>query len=296
MSVTTSASGEPEPTAIYKGSHYSDDVRLRIGNGGAGQSGLVGALANTFIDYQVSRRKPAFAVGWYLGDTTQTLDNIASGLIDIGITYNAAAEQQSLKSGDSVQSVYGFRDHFLLVGPRENPAGLDMDTDDVWEMFSKIIETGNKPPKEAPLTTAFLSRFDQSATNIKESEIFVKLGHTPWAHPSSVWYHQYPRFPLQALSAASLLKEYTLTDRGTFLSSPKDVQDAVVIYHAGGDKDPNDPLLNPAHVLLADPSLGPNSTNAMDFMVWMMSPHGGQAVVWGFKVNGHRLYSPAPPI
>jgi len=62
MSVATSASGEPEPTAIYKGSHDSDDVRLRIGNGGAGQSGLVGALANTFIDYQVSQGKPAFAV------------------------------------------------------------------------------------------------------------------------------------------------------------------------------------------------------------------------------------------
>lgn len=59
-----------------------------------------------------------YQVAWYRGDTTETLNNIASGLIDIGITYNAAAEQQSMDSGDSVKpAVYGFRDHFLLVGP-----------------------------------------------------------------------------------------------------------------------------------------------------------------------------------
>jgi hypothetical protein len=39
--------------AQYKGVKYNKgtDVRLRISNGGAGQSGLVGALASAFIDW-----------------------------------------------------------------------------------------------------------------------------------------------------------------------------------------------------------------------------------------------------
>jgi ABC-type tungstate transport system permease subunit len=292
--MATPASSEPQPTAIYKGSYGSDVVQLRIGNGGAGQSGLVRALADAFIDYMVSQKELPFAVGWYRGDTTETLNNIASGLIDIGITYNAAAEQQSMDGGHSVKpAVYGFRDHFLLVGPAQNPAGLDTNTDDtIWKMVSKIIATGNNPPQGATLTTVFLSRFDQSATNIKESELFVKLGHTPWAHPSSLWYHQYPRFPLEALSAASLLQEYTITDRGTLLSSPPAVQKGVVVYYAGGDEDPNDPLLNPAHVLLA--ARAPNPDIARAFMTWMASLNGGQAVVKDFMVDGQPLYSPAP--
>jgi len=43
-----------KPTAIYSGSHPTTDspapTLLRIGNGGAGQSGLIGVLANAFID------------------------------------------------------------------------------------------------------------------------------------------------------------------------------------------------------------------------------------------------------
>jgi hypothetical protein len=60
--MATSASSDPQPNAIYKGSHGSNVVQLRIGNGGAGQSGLVGALANAFIDYKVSQKESAFAV------------------------------------------------------------------------------------------------------------------------------------------------------------------------------------------------------------------------------------------
>jgi hypothetical protein len=47
----------PTPTvpaaARYVGNKHNSgtEVRLRIGNGGAGQSGLVGALASSFIDW-----------------------------------------------------------------------------------------------------------------------------------------------------------------------------------------------------------------------------------------------------
>ena len=48
-------------------------------------------------------------VGWYLGDTTQSLGFLAAGEIDIAVTYNDAAELQACKTGAAVERVYGFR-------------------------------------------------------------------------------------------------------------------------------------------------------------------------------------------
>jgi len=48
-------------------------------------------------------------VGWYLGDTTESLDFLAAGEVDIAVTYNDAAETQALHSKAAAKRVYGFR-------------------------------------------------------------------------------------------------------------------------------------------------------------------------------------------
>lgn len=81
------------------------------------------------------------------------------------------------------------------MGPKSNPAKLNVG-DDVLTLFNQIVEQGNKdlvvgfslfatgnltvqlpqtPPSNRP-TVRFLSRFDKSATNIKESELYCKIG------------------------------------------------------------------------------------------------------------------------
>ena len=86
------------------------------------------------------------------------------------------------------------------------------------------------------------------------------------------------------------MNEYTITDRGTFLSVSEDVQDQVIIYKAGGDE-ADDPLLNPAHLLLGKDAR--NADTAQSFADWLVSPDG-QAVITGFKKNGEQLYTGAP--
>lgn len=116
----------------------------------------------------------------------------------------------------------------------------------------------------------------------------------PWALAYSKWYHQYPRFPLQALEAASQLSEYTLTDRGTWLSSPASVTAGLRIFKAGSD-DAIDLLLNPAHVLLGvKADLGQIDIWGALFMEWVVSADGGQKIIEEFKKSGQVLYSPAP--
>lgn len=48
-------------------------------------------------------------VGWYLGDTTESLGFLAAEEVDIAVTYNDAAEEQACKTGVAVTRVYGFR-------------------------------------------------------------------------------------------------------------------------------------------------------------------------------------------
>ncbi|KAK5997789.1 putative ABC transporter anion-binding protein [Cladobotryum mycophilum] len=283
-------SAAQNPSAIYDGGFGNGTaVQLRIGNGGAGQSGLVGALANAFIKDQVAAGSPKFTVAWYTSDTTYSIQYLKTGLIDVGITYTPSAEDIAIKQGIATSpSYYAFRDHFLLVGPKSNPANVSK-TDDISTIFSTIREAAENSQTTPPVR--FLSRYDKSATNIKESLLWAGIGQTPWATAYSTWYHQYIAFPIQALTAAIILEEYTITDRGTILSLDADLANKTVIYKAGSDN-ATDPLLNPAHLLIGKKA--PNAKMAETFAKWLVSKKG-QDVIVGFKKNGQQLYSPAPP-
>ncbi|GJN93649.1 hypothetical protein Rhopal_006706-T1 [Rhodotorula paludigena] len=220
----------------------------RSSNGGAGQSGLVGALAKAYIDYSIANgtADSPYLIDWVTGDTTDSIRYLKSGDADIAITYNAAAEYQALNS-----------------------------------------------------STRFLSRFDRSATNIKESLLFATIGQVPWASYASRWYHQYSVFPIQALTAAAVLGEYTLSDRGTFLtlqSQDSSLTDVLTLYKAGGDEDPADLLLNPASVLLGANICEKDRALAEGFLDWIVLPDGGQAVVSKYVQPGSTdiLYTAAP--
>ncbi|KAL0059514.1 hypothetical protein AAF712_013745 [Marasmius tenuissimus] len=318
--LSQSSSTAPVPKAVYNGGYQdASEILLRVANGGAGQSGLVEALANAFIKYSVENESTPFLVAWILGDTTESLDYIAARQADVALTYNDAAETQSIASGASVKKDLVFFDHFYLVGPRSNPAHLSS-TDTVSQIFNKIVASGkadeDNPPKDRP-ATRFLSRFDKSATNIKDSELFIRIGQVdsflsllaysgsrtiykvPWAQTASTWYHKYPHYPLEALEEASTKSEYTITDKGTWLSSPTSVTDKLAIYKggnestttSGGSNDDATLLLNPCTaVLSAHPS---NQGVAESFMSWLVSKDGGQKVVGEFKnKDGKVLYTP----
>lgn len=278
-----------DPAATYDGGYGSGSpVRLNIGNGGAGQSGLVKELADAFIKESVKNGSDPFLVAWYKSDTTVSIQYLKSGLVDVGITYSPVAEKIAIDQGIATSpSYYAFRDHFIITGPKSNPAGISNVTD-VLTLFSELHETAEAATSTPPVR--FLSRYDKSATNIKESDLWISIGQVPWATAYSTWYHQYVAFPIQALTAAILLEEYTLTDRGTYLSLPANLTSQAVIYKAATDE-ADDPLLNPAHLLIGKKA--PNPDTAQAFADWLVSPDG-QKVITGFEKNGEQLYSPAP--
>jgi ABC-type tungstate transport system permease subunit len=280
------------PTEVYGN---KANILLRIGNGGAGQSGLVKALADAFIAAQGG---PAFGVAWYKADTTGTLGYLKTADIDVGLTYNAAAEKQALSEAYADTRAYAFRDHFRIVGPKSDPAKL-LGVTDALVAFQKLYAAAVSDPTGA---IRFLSRFDKSATNIKETSLWAAIGQVPWAIPYSTWYHAYIDFPVQALTAAASLMEYTLTDRGTWLTVyPDDSKATLAMLLEGKDGDDDrkedqaDPLLNPCHALVSTKTDSAHQKMAKDFVAYLASPPG-QDVIARFT-NGTSpvpLYSKAP--
>ncbi|KAE8363041.1 hypothetical protein BDV27DRAFT_165702 [Aspergillus caelatus] len=297
----------------YDGGCKGDNpIKLRIGNGGAGQSGLVKELATHFIKNQTNNcqdTSKAFTIEWVKGDTTETINNLKSKKVDIGITYHKTAEQIAINNGFASgckykdentttpcfgdnncqdyeeRPCYTFRDHFYLAGPKNNTADIQ-DEDDITETFSKLYNAGENG------TARFLSRFDKSATNIKDSELWIAIGQVPWAIAYSKWYHQYMDYPIQALTASIKLGEYTVTDRGTYLTlsnTDKDLADQLEIYKRG---DEYEELLNPADIITSKDS--DNKELAQEFVQWVLSDDGQDVIANFHKEDGYCLYKGFP--
>ena len=108
-----------KPEKVYYGADTSEKapIKLQIANGGAGQSGLIGKLANAFIADRIKKTGcDPFAVAWLKSDTAASFNYLAQGSADLSVTYHEAAEEIAMKQGIADRRVYAWRDHFLLAG------------------------------------------------------------------------------------------------------------------------------------------------------------------------------------
>lgn len=113
------------------------------------------------------------------------------------------------------------------AGPKSNPAHLPTDgTTPIETLFTQLFRAAVASNN----SIRFLSRFDKSATNIKESHVWATIGQTPWSYPYSFWYHVVPMFPFQALEAAAKLGEYSLVDWGTWNGVPGFVREEMMVF------------------------------------------------------------------
>ena len=114
-----------------------------------------------------------------------------------------------------------------LEGPKKNPANLTVSPDTtIQDLFSQLFIAAIASDN----TIRFLSRFDKSATNIKESAIWASIGQTPWSYPFSFFYHINTEFPYQAMATTAKLQEYTLIDRGTWYGVEQWIRDEMQVF------------------------------------------------------------------
>ncbi|MBU6140386.1 MAG: substrate-binding domain-containing protein [Proteobacteria bacterium] len=252
-----------KPKEIYGTDHKN--IGLTIANGGAGPTGILRALAEDYLEKSDAK----YSIAWYQDISTNSLKHLKNGTIDVALVYEKSEGDVAQKEGWATNYAIIFNDHFLIVGPKKNPANL-AESDSPTEAFLKISDFGKKNSGKI-----FLSRSDESGTNIKEKSIWRSAKLEPWSGNES-WYFKYPTFPKTALLYVDQHELYSITDWGTWLSSKGSLKNSK-IYLSGGED-----LLNPCFALLGKKP----RKEALEFLEYLKSPRA-QKLIANFGKDKH---------
>jgi len=205
--------------------------------------------------------------------TGQALDTARRGDADVVFVHAKAAELKFLSEGFGVKRYPVMYNDFVLIGPKNDPAGVK----------GKDILTALKTIKDK--AAAFVSRGDRSGTHIAEIGLWEQAG-IDIAKDKGSWYREIGQGMGAALNMASADNAYILSDRGTWLAFKNRGDLAIVVE---GDKR----LFNQYGVMLVNPAKHANVKKDLgqQFIDWLVSPEG-QAAIAGYKINGQQLFYP----
>jgi len=228
-------------------------------------SGLLDVIIPMF-EKQNNVKVKVIAVG-----TGEALAMGTKGEADALLVHAPAAEKAVVDAGDAINYKRVMYNDFVLVGPKENPAGVS--GDDILAAFKKLAET----------KATFVSRGDDSGTNKKELAIWT----TANIKPAGNWYVSTGQGMGQTLQVAAEKKGYVLTDRATWLAQSKNLDTLKIVVEGGKD------LMNIYHVMEVNPEKHDkvNSTDAKKFVEFMVDPKTQDVIEnFGKKEFGRSLF------
>ena len=170
-------------------------------------TGLLDYLADQFYKKYPNVRIDFIAVG-----SGEALRRAAKGDACMVFVHAPSLEREYIEKGVLEQHRIIAYNFFVIVGPRDDPAGVRSAKNAV-EAFRKIYVAG----EEGKAT--FVSRGDNSGTHVKEMSIWKLAGLNPRGRP---WYRESGAGMAQTLVMANELRAYTLSDIGTYLKLKKD--------------------------------------------------------------------------
>jgi tungstate transport system substrate-binding protein len=254
--------------ALFCGQTRAQDKSIVVASTTSTQdSGLFGYLL------PIVKQKTGIVVRVLAQGTGQALDTARRGDADVVFVHAKSAEEKFLAEGWGVKRYPVMYNDFILLGPKEDPAGAK----------GKDILTALRTikAKAAP----FISRGDRSGTNIAELALWKDAG-IDIATDNYHWYKEIGQGMGAALNMASASNAYVLSDRGTWLAF-KNRGDLTIVVE--GDKR----LFNQYGVMLVNPVKHPNVKRDLgqQFIDWLISPEGQKAIA-GYKINGQQLFYP----
>ena len=222
----------------------------------------------------IFQQKTGIAVKVIAQGTGQALDTGRRGDADVVFVHAKSAEEKFLAEGQGVKRNPVMYNDFVLIGPKNDPAGIK--GRDVATALKTIKE------KQAP----FVSRGDRSGTHIAELALWNKDAGIDIDQQKGPWYKSIGQGMGAALNMASASNAYVLSDRGTWLSF-KNKGDLQILVE--GDKR----LFNQYGVILVNPEKHPTVKKELgqQFIDWLLSPEGQKAIA-NYKVNGEQLFYP----
>ncbi|TKX24421.1 hypothetical protein C1H76_3368 [Elsinoe australis] len=270
-SIKSHGTVDAKPAAVYG----SGSKTLRIGNGGAGATGLIEALAYDYI----RTRDPDSQIQWICNHSRNTQLALLDRFIDIALTYERDQELISLSEGWAKSAGCIFNDHFVLAGPTDDPAGIHS-----CKMLSEALA------HIAQKQCLFHSRADSSATMFKERQLWAATGLGPWEHEST-WYKTSLVGPAEALIQADKQGTYLLTDRSTLLRQTGlgNIKNLTVFFEP---TQPGDVLMNACHALYSSLVTPEQRVKVDSFLSYLLSKDGQQIIsTYGEDTAGLPLFA-----
>lgn len=194
------------------------------------------------------------------------------GEADLLFVHDPFREEKFVAEGYGVNRRAAMHNAFVIAGPAKDPARVK--TAKSAAEAIELIAEGAFP---------FVSRGDDSGTNIKELDLWDDAGINP---KGKGWYFETGGKMGDTLLIADQKKAYTLTDIGTFLNYEKQLDLKVLLQ--------GDPALKNLYSMVAvNPYCFPNVRyrEAMDFIAFVTSPEG-QGIIAGCKKHGVSLFTP----
>jgi tungstate transport system substrate-binding protein len=252
------------------GSVWAAETRIRCASTTSTQnSGLFDYLLPKF-EKKTGIKVDVVAVG-----TGAAIEIGKRGDADVVLVHAKNQELKAVEEGFFVNRHDVMYNDFVIIGPPNDPAKIKGMKSAV-EAFKKI----------ATEKATFVSRGDKSGTNTKELAIWKKAGIDP---KSQKWYLEVGQGMEKTQRIANEKRAYTLTDRGTWLATKdKDKLDMAIVLEG-------DPILfNQYGVMAVNPKKHPQVKykEAMQFVDWLISPEGQQAIGAFKDKHGNQLFTP----
>jgi tungstate transport system substrate-binding protein len=204
--------------------------------------------------------------------TGKALRIAKKGEADLLFVHDPFREEKFVAEGYGVNRRLVMHNTFVIAGPAKDPARIrSMKT--AAEALELIAESGSP----------FVSRGDDSGTNIRELDLWDDAGISP---KGKGWYFETGGKMGDTLLIADQKKAYTLTDIGTFLNYEKQLDLKVLLQ--------GDPALkNLYSVIAVNPARFPDVRyrEAMDFIAFVTAP-AGQGIIAKYTKQGTRLFNP----
>ncbi|MEO1313765.1 MAG: substrate-binding domain-containing protein, partial [Pseudomonadota bacterium] len=214
-------------------------------------SGLFDAILPAFTEATGTEVR-VVAVG-----TGQAIRNAQNGDGDVLLVHAKAAEEAFVAEGWGVSRTDVMYNDFVLLGPADDPAGID-GTQDITQALTQIAAA------EAP----FASRGDDSGTHKAELRLWGAAGiDAPAA--SGTWYRETGSGMGATLNTGIGMGAYILTDRATWISFGTPAGHRIL-----SQGDPR--LFNQYGVILVNPDKHPTvkAEAGQAFIDWLVSDDG----------------------
>ena len=194
------------------------------------------------------------------------------GEADLLFVHDPFREEKFVAEGYGINRRAVMHNDFVIVGPAKDPAKIKGAKTAV-EAFGEIAETGSP----------FVSRGDDSGTNIKELDLWDDAGINP---KGKGWYFEAGGKMGDTLLIANQKGAYTLSDMGTFLNYEPKIDLKILLI--------DDPVLKNQYSVIAvnpDRFQHVKYREAMDFIAFVTS-HEGQLLIANYKKHGVNLFYP----